>query len=598
MSSKQLPLWDANKECLIESNDYTVNLMLTPIIIPVEGKALYALHAYKTLLAKLQEAKHQNIQNMQAYRNKFTYDLQTAIEVERSSIIEGMREVQKICHETLVNLNTQKCPAIKDNIETTNEQHISKLVSQKHKVEADIVLLENAMREKIYKPVEYLLKDADATLYQPMCHLIGPKGNEFKYSWNGEICTSLNIMAKTEKKLKNAFYSPFLKMLGKRTSRSAYSSPKNSVITDEREIKKIEREITKSGKKMEDTNATFTLKAKDSLKSEIESKNNRARSPRQKDIIVPQQQKSEVLLINPELIASNTEIPAVMTDSFAVEILMKESDCYAIKPTNAELCIIDSNLLTSKKYMLKPNSPIMPLNFATCIHLQKLHISGGDKENGFIHANNLYNITITPSYFMLNEMKGMLYPKRQHTMVSVENRFIFSIGGYDALNKEHIKICERYDETLKWVRMPDLSKERRGITGVYLSNHLYAFAGNCESTVNVFERMNISSCCSWELLKVNLGSFGQRFLAAGVAISNTEMLLFGGYDKDARNDVCILNVENKSVKKAADMMRGDFFYQRVCTKFSNYVVIAGQDKPIHVHRYCINSGEWTMHKLE
>ena len=544
----------------------------------------------------MHEAKYQKVEQILTQTNKFVLQIQESVEDERRSIIEGMNEVRKKCYETIQTLNTEQCPAIKDTTELNQGKHISELTLQKSQIETDIALLEKAKEEKAFKPVESLLKDVDIIPLTLSSSIDDAGKNQWMYSWNGELCSPEGIVTKAENGLKTAFYAPLSKILGKRNNRGAYySTPIKSGLENENKIKKIEKELIKSNKIKKETLKPILLKDSTEAKKEKIEVIEAPKIMQTTNFITVELPSLKGNKMNFELPLLDSELAPVV----AIPISEIETgECYCVKPATAELFIYDARLLTSKKYKTKPNSIKLPLNFAMCVHQQKLHISGGDKENGFTQINNVYNVNITDSFFNLNEMKGMLFVKRQHTMLSAENKFLFIIGGFDASSKEHLKVCERYDDRSGWARMPDISTERRGVTGVYLSNFVYVFGGSCDSTLNIFERLDISSCTSWELLNVNFGPFNQRFLAAGIAISKKEMLLFGGYEKDAKNDACIVNVETMSVRKVADMMQGDYFYQRACTVFTKFVFIAGQEKPIVIHSFDINAEKWALHILE
>jgi hypothetical protein len=236
------------------------------------------------------------------------------------------------------------------------------------------------------------------------------------------------------------------------------------------------------------------------------------------------------------------------------------------------------------------------LNFAMCVHHGQVYISGGDKEGSSCQIANSFIISISGSSFNLDEIASMQKAKRQHTMISA-TRYIFSIGGFDSNLGKHLKTCERFDGN-NWEYMPEINKERRGITGVYHSQHIYAINGNCDASILLFERMDINTCIIWEELKVISGAFTHRFLTAGISINDTSIVLFGGYDKEVKSDAYILDTDHMEIIRINDLAKGDYFYQRTPALTMNSVYIAGNDKPIEIHTFDLGTTKWTMSKVE
>jgi N-acetylneuraminic acid mutarotase len=186
-------------------------------------------------------------------------------------------------------------------------------------------------------------------------------------------------------------------------------------------------------------------------------------------------------------------------------------------------------------------------------------------------------------------------------MVS-SGKYLFSLGGFGFVPAAHLKVVERLDETGDWVRIPDLSKERRGITAVCQGPYLFAIGGLCSNEiVMIFERMEYdSSHPSWATLQIATSSYTPRCHNAGISINCNEILIFGGYEsnKERKKDAYLFNTTEMKLTKMPDLPKCDYFYQRFPVLVDETVYIVGNMGPLEVHSYNTQSLSWQKYKME
>ena len=647
--------WDIVNKQIITLDDYIAKIKKEHVtVVRVEDKAKYALCAYQSLVNKLQAAKSHLHEEVLVQKIKNTVEVQDAIREERTSIVEGINDVKRSCEEALHSINKDDTASLYERQTETIEKYISDLTTQKLKIEADIESLEQAKSTKVYGPVENLLINGPNII---QLNIGTPPKEAFRYSWQGDALSKDTIVQEADKLLKKSFYSPFSKVLGKRKRESSTSpqlqqeesnsQKKKTNIDADIKPNPVVNEICESMPIKDIKANTEQMRIEEPPKIEdlpkpnqgntIQEKCNRAhksatKTPMQEiaesnaampkpnqfemptiaigEFSVPQPQS----LAPTETIVTNeiTPIKSKMPDppvTTPIEASNKETEtpniknnivfdqfCYFLKPSSEELYVYNISIKSFKKLKKSTLSKKIQLNFAMCVHHGEIFISGGDKDGVSSQVTSAYSIATVDTSFSLVEIASMLQPKRQHTMISADN-FIFTIGGFDSSTSKHLKVCERYDGK-QWEMMPEITKERRGITGVYQSPYIYAINGNCESSILLFERLDSKTCIKWEEVKVNCNTFSQRFLTAGISINDKCILLFGGYDKEVKKDVFALDTDSMSMIKVSSLCKGDYFYQRTPAINSTFVYCAGNDKPIEIHMYDIINNKWTMSKVE
>jgi hypothetical protein len=651
MKSKEL-LWDIANKRVITLEEYISKIKKENItVVRAEDKAKYAICAYQAMLGALKAAQAHLREGTILQKIKNTVEVQDTIKEERNSIIEGINEVKKTCLEAMLAINKDDSPSIYERQTDTIEKYISDLTTQKLKIEADIDSLEQAKSTKFFMPVENLLISAPNIT---QLNIETPPKETFRYSWHGGPLPTETIIEKADALLKKAFYSPFGKVLGKR-ERESSASPKlkeeeiksqkkkiNSAPPEEK-VNIIVNEVKEESVPKPETKITkvpivemFTkIEVLPKVVQEIPIKEKSLSSHKAENTASPQGMvkvvnKQEVkpfeMPIIEEFSVPKTEIitpveAPIVTEVTPVKVKMPEAPvstpvevtnvvekiaptkniyqdqcCYFLKPSTEDLYVYDIASKVFKKLKKVGQTKKIPLNFAMCVHQGKIFISGGDKEGASFQVTSAFNIVVADSSFSLTEIANMNLAKRQHTMISAD-QYIFTVGGFDSSVAKHLKACERYDGK-NWEMMPEITRERRGITGVYHAPYIYAINGNCDTSILLFERMDIKACLKWEEVKVTCGNFTQRFLTAGISINNYSILLFGGYDKEVKKDAYVLDTDSMTLIKLNDLSKGDYFYQRTPAINSTAVYCAGNDKPIEIHMYDITTNKWTMSKVE
>jgi hypothetical protein len=237
----------------------------------------------------------------------------------------------------------------------------------------------------------------------------------------------------------------------------------------------------------------------------------------------------------------------------------------------------------------------VPFHFGFCTHNNYLFICGGDQEYLAKQLKATYKIipNFENSTYSLKQLKDMIYPKRQHALISA-GKYIFSLGGYNEIDSTYIKHCERYDSKAdEWVEMPNLNKERKGINGVYNGHFVYAIGGKADICMNIVERLSIEHPNRWDIIAIKSLEFSPRCLSAGISLNQSELLIVGGFENNqSLNDTFIMNIETLAINPTTPMNSQDHFFQATAIRYLDQIYIAGTSKPRRIHVYDINERTW------
>ena len=235
----------------------------------------------------------------------------------------------------------------------------------------------------------------------------------------------------------------------------------------------------------------------------------------------------------------------------------------------------------------------IPLNFASLSLDNVLYISGGDKDDGS-HLKQTLQLN-PPNYNQLVKKDEMYLEKRQHSLVGIKQKFIYSLGGFNQM-VGHLGICEKYDIVNDtWALIPSMKIPKRSISALIFANSIiFTFGGFAETSLQTVEKFFINNeTVGWMEVNFKGEDWTPRRVAAAAQISDKEIFIFGGADKKSKGDAFIFNVEEATFVKKSNMFKEEHFYQRQCIASGNEVLAIGYEFQ-DIHKYNILTNEWNI----
>ncbi len=189
-----------------------------------------------------------------------------------------------------------------------------------------------------------------------------------------------------------------------------------------------------------------------------------------------------------------------------------------------------------------------------------------------------------------------------HAMCQMKDSVVYCAGGvYD---KTTLNKCEKYDiDRDEWEEISPLSEAKHNGSMCVLADRYVFFVGGGKighsclfATIEVLDTTAGDS--GWEI--VPLDAHKSKWVPCecvnSVAISKTEIIIFGGWekDKDSRASCFIYNHENRTVSKSPSKLRRNsaFFYRIAPVTYSGRIYAMGPDE--NIHSFFIKDREWDI----
>ncbi len=197
------------------------------------------------------------------------------------------------------------------------------------------------------------------------------------------------------------------------------------------------------------------------------------------------------------------------------------------------------------------------------------------------------------------QKKPMLLKRSDFTPVCSGSDTIYVIGGNDA--KIFYKACEKYDiENDQWIKIANLNIGRDSAACCIFKNKLiYAFSGRTKfdkkEITNTIERYSILADI-WELVELTPKSVWTPCdLGMAYQVDSTSLIVFGGFDKDARTQETFMFNESTS-----HMERGPYLPKE--GSFSNFVfhfatslyVVGWNNSGKNMYNYSLTERVWRI----
>ena len=192
----------------------------------------------------------------------------------------------------------------------------------------------------------------------------------------------------------------------------------------------------------------------------------------------------------------------------------------------------------------------------------------------------------------------MLLKKNRHSLCK-SNKNIYSIGGTN-LQSTYFPNCETYSVAKdKWTALPNLQEGRHVCAAfVFNDSQIFACAGCNGPVMKSTERIYLSDSSSkWEY--VNIENFQPvRWSFHGIQISNSEAILFGGYDGygNCPVEALILKI-GKSIecRYGSNLSYGEHFWSSTAPIYDGKNVY-GIDNKRSIHIFSIQDNKWSVVK--
>lgn len=222
-------------------------------------------------------------------------------------------------------------------------------------------------------------------------------------------------------------------------------------------------------------------------------------------------------------------------------------------------------------------------------------IGGRDRQNiccdwtlEFIEANKT-----------LIQKKPMLLRRSDFTPVCSSSGIIYVVGGNDA--KIFYKQCEKYDiENDQWTQIANLNIGRDSAASCMFNDKLlYAFSGRVKfdkkEITNSIEKYSIVANL-WELVELAPKSaWVPCDLGMSYQIDNTSLVVFGGFDKDARTQETFIFNCNTSLMERGPYLPKEGSFSNFVFHFGTSLYVAGWNNAgKNLYQYLLPERIWKI----
>jgi 2-hydroxy-3-keto-5-methylthiopentenyl-1-phosphate phosphatase len=172
----------------------------------------------------------------------------------------------------------------------------------------------------------------------------------------------------------------------------------------------------------------------------------------------------------------------------------------------------------------------------------------------------------------------MKYPKHSHRTEAISPTCFITIGGNNGTSS--ISYCEEYSATNnQWHMLPNLNKARFYAGTAVIGKYVYAIGGR--TTNGEIERLDLTEKKQWVIVNAVLNEMTFTSDTLGFSSSAEEIILLRGGNL---TEVAVYNVKQKTVKKQAITLKGDYYrFNPVCLIGRNAYVI-GHLGHIHIYK--------------
>ncbi len=225
-----------------------------------------------------------------------------------------------------------------------------------------------------------------------------------------------------------------------------------------------------------------------------------------------------------------------------------------------------------------------------------IFITGGKDDD-----RDTYELPLDDSRGTFATRAEMIQGRCNHALCQIKDSFIYCAGG--VFDKTTINKCERYNIAKdEWEEIYSLNESKHNGSMCALADRYIFFVGGGKighsCLFATIEVLDTETDNGWEVVQVETrrNKWVPCECANTVAISRSEIMIFGGWekDKDSRSTCFVYNHETKSLTKAGYKMRRNsaFFYRITPVVHSGRVYAMSPDE--NIHSFSIKDQEWDI----
>eukprot|EP00826_Nyctotherus_ovalis_P049645 TRINITY_DN6016_c0_g2_i4.p1 TRINITY_DN6016_c0_g2~~TRINITY_DN6016_c0_g2_i4.p1 ORF type:complete len:516 (+),score=153.99 TRINITY_DN6016_c0_g2_i4:128-1675(+) len=195
--------------------------------------------------------------------------------------------------------------------------------------------------------------------------------------------------------------------------------------------------------------------------------------------------------------------------------------------------------------------------------------------------------------------KPMLLKRSDFTPVCSGNEWVYIIGGNDA--KIFYKTCEKYDiENDQWIKIANLNIGRDSAACcIFRDKYIYAFSGRIKfekkEITNTIERYSILNDV-WEMVTPTSKSVWTPCdLGMAYQIDSTSLVIFGGFDKDARTQETFIFHEQTGHMERGPYLPKEGSFSNFMFKFGTSLYVVGWNNAgKNLYQYSLTERIWKI----
>lgn len=204
-------------------------------------------------------------------------------------------------------------------------------------------------------------------------------------------------------------------------------------------------------------------------------------------------------------------------------------------------------------------------------------------------SNTVYVFSV--SKFEICVKKPMKQVRKEHALVYLNN-CVYALGGYDGINNAFLSTCEKYDlEKDEWNEIKPMVFAKCAFGACAINNRYIFTVGGYNGTfrLDTIERFD-SETQEWSIFNTRLHEALSN-IACFSAQDNSFTLLGGGHDNGFSLEVWTLDIEKEKWKEEEQMSEGRDLRNKISV-IGGYVYAIGGNE-CKGERFSLSTGKWS-----
>jgi len=254
------------------------------------------------------------------------------------------------------------------------------------------------------------------------------------------------------------------------------------------------------------------------------------------------------------------------------------------------------NVKTRYKRIIRPNGRIINECSEAIQVSNSIYIIGGKNDN---RDTLEYFLDSQRDVFLSKD--NLIQGRCNHALCQINDNVIYCAGG--VYGRGVINHCERYVVCLnKWENIPPLNEAKHNGALCTLSSRYVFYIGGGkighQTLLSAIEVLDTFSSGGWEILGIE--DLKRRWVpcecVSALAISNSEILIFGGWEKDkrSRSSCFVYNYGTNLMTRAPHkMLKASAFFYRVAPILYDGIIYAMTPDET-IHSYSLKEQKWDV----